>query len=87
MPSVIDAPVQIDYDAHDLQDEQPQLHAARLGFWHRLVQSVRGHRGHTSYRTQSSARSVRRQRESSMARLAQEQPTLFLLGFWGLHNG
>jgi hypothetical protein len=87
MPSVIDAPGRIDYDAHDLQDEQPQGPVARAGFWHRVVQSVRQHRVPLSSRTPSSAHSPRRQRESSMARLAQEQPTLYLQGFLGIHNG
>jgi hypothetical protein len=87
MPSVIDAPVRVDHTAHDLQDEQPQVPEARSGFWHRLVQSVRRPRIHTSSRTQSSARSARRQRESQMACVAPEPRTLYLLGFWGLHNG
>ena len=85
MPSVIDAPVRIDHDAHDLQDEQPQVPVTRSGFWHRLVQSVRQHR--VSSRTQSSARSVRRQMESPRACEAPEPRTIYLLGFWGLHNG
>ncbi len=87
MPSVIDAPVQIDYDAHDLQDEQPQVRIARAGYWHRLVQYVRGHRVHTSSRTPSAARSARRPMESPMVCVAPEPRTLYLLGFWGLHNG
>jgi len=87
MPSVIDAPVRIDHDAHDLQDEQPQGRVARAGFWHRLVQSVRRHRVHPSSRTQSSARSERHPMESPMACVAPEPRTLYLLGFWGLHNG
>ena len=87
MPSVIDAPVRIDHDAHNLQDEQPQVRVARSGFWHRLVQSVRRQRVHTSSRTQSSDHSARHQLESPMARVAQEHPTLYLLGFLGLHNG
>ncbi len=61
MPSVIEAPVRIDHAAHDLQDEQPQGRVARSGFWHRLVQSVRGYRVHPSSRTPSSTRSARRQ--------------------------
>ena len=87
MPSVIEAPVRIDHAAHDLQDEQPQGRVARSGFWHRLVQSVRGHRVHPSSRTRSSARSARRQLESPMVCVAPEPRTLYLLGFWGLQNG
>ncbi len=87
MPSMIDAPVQVDHDAHDLQDEQPQVRIARSGFWHRLVQSVRGHRVQRLSRTRSSARNAPHPRESPMACVAPEPRTLYLLGFWGLHNG
>jgi hypothetical protein len=87
MPSVIDTPVGVEHDTHALQDEQPQVRGACSGFWQRLVQSVRRHRVHPSSRTQSSARSARRQRESSMACEAPEPRTIYLLGFWGLHNG
>jgi hypothetical protein len=87
MPSVIDAPVGVEHDAHDLQDEQPQVRVARSGFWHTMVAYVRRKRVHTSSRTQSSARSARCQRESPMACVAPEPRTLYLLGFWGLHNG
>jgi len=86
MPSVIDAPVRIDHDAHDLE-EQLQVSIARAGFWHRLVQYMRGHRVHTSSRTPSAARSARRPMESPMACVAPEPRTLYLLGFWGLQNG
>ena len=88
MPSVIDTPARVDNIAHDLQDKQPQVHTTPSGFWHRLVQCVREHRMHTSSRTRSSGHGARRrQLESPMGRLAQEQPTLYLLGFWGIHNG
>jgi hypothetical protein len=87
MPSVIDAPVQVDRDAHNLQDEQPQVHVTRSGLWHRLVQSVRQHRIHMPSRIQSSARSARDRMESPMACGEPEPRTLYLLGFWGLHNG
>ena len=87
MPSVIDAPVRSDHDVHALQDEQPQVCGARAGFWPRLVQYVRGHLVHTSSQTPSSAHSARRQREAPLACEAPEPRTLYLLGFWGLHNG
>jgi hypothetical protein len=87
MPSVIDAPVRIDHDAHGLQDEQPQGRLAHSGFWHRLVQSVRRHRVHPSSQTPSSARSARHPRESPMACEGLAPRTLYLLGFWSLHNG
>jgi hypothetical protein len=87
MPSVLDVPVRVDHDAHDLHDEQPQVCVARSRLWQRLVQYVRRHRVRTPSRTQSSARSARRQMESPMACVAPEPQTLYLLGFWGLHNG
>jgi hypothetical protein len=87
MPLVIDTPVGVEHDAHALQDEQPQVRVARSGFWHRLVQYVRGHRVHPSSRTPSSARRARRQMASPMACVAPEPRTLCLLGFWGLHHG
>jgi len=86
MHSVIDAPVRSDHDAHALQDAQPQVRGTRAGFWHRLVQSMRRHRVHTSSRPQSSVRSVRHPMESPMACGEPEPQTLYLLGFWGLHN-
>jgi hypothetical protein len=87
MPAVIDAPVRVEHTTHDLQDEQSQGHGARAGFWPRLVQYVRGHRVHTSSRMQSSARRARRPMESPLACEGLEPRTLYLLGFWGLHNG
>jgi hypothetical protein len=87
MPSVIDTPVEVEHDAHDLQDEQAQVRVVPSGLWHRLVQYVRRQRVHTSSRTRSSARSAERQIESPMACVAPEPQTLALLGFWGLHNG
>ena len=87
MPLVIDTPVEVEHDAHDLQDEQSQVRVARSGLWHCLVQYVRRQRVHTSSRTPSSARRARRQMEAPMACEAPEPRTLVLLGFWGLHNG
>jgi len=87
MPSVIDAPVQSDHDAHNLQDEQSQVRVARVGCWHTLVQHVRGHRAPTSSRTRSSSSGERHKREAPLACEAPEPRTLLLLGFWGIHNG
>jgi hypothetical protein len=87
MPAVIDTPEVVEREEHNLHEEQPQVRVARAGFWHRLVQSVRRPRVHRSSRTRSSARSARLQMESPMACVAPEPRTLYLLGFWGLHNG
>jgi hypothetical protein len=87
MPSVIDAPVRVEHDTYELQDEQPRLRIVRSGFWHRLVQYVRQHRIHMPSRIGSSRYNVRHHLESPMAHLAQEHPTLYLQGFWGIPNG
>ena len=87
MPSVMDAPEVVEHEEHDLHEERPQVLVARSGFWHTLVQYMRRHRVHTSSRTRSSGRVALRQLESPMERLARENPTLFLQGFCGIHNG
>jgi hypothetical protein len=89
MPSVIDAPEVVEYDKHalderhDLSQEQPQGRVARAGFWRTVVQSMRRYSTHRLRRTSPSDRNALRQLESPMARLAQEHPTLYLLGFFG----
>ena len=87
MPSVLDTPTRVEHDEHDLQEEQPQVHAVHPRFWHTVLQYVRRHRVHTSSRTRSSSRISLHQIEWPMERLAREHPTLYLLGFCGLHNG
>ena len=87
MPSVLDAPVRVDHATYDLQDDQPQVPAARLGFWHYLVQYIRRQRVHMSSRTRSSGHSAWCKMGSPMARVAQEHPTLYLQGCLGIHNG
>jgi hypothetical protein len=88
MPSVMDAPERIeDIDVHDLYEKQPQVRVTRPRFWRTLVQYMRRPRVYTSSCTPSSGRVALRQLESPMARLAQEHPTLYLLGFCGIHSG
>ena len=93
MPSVIDVPERVEhdehafYEEHDLYNEQPQVHIVRSGFWHAVVAYARRRRVHQLQRTSSADRSALRQLEAPMARLAQEHPTLFLLGFFGIPNG
>ena len=87
MPAVIDAPEILEQEEHDLYEEQPQVRAAHTGFWHTLVQYVRRHRVHTSHGTQSLSHISRHPIEMPLERLAREHPTLYLLGFCGLHNG
>jgi hypothetical protein len=87
MPAVIDAPEILEHDEHELHDKQPSGSAAHRGFWYNVMQYVRRHRVHTSTGTRSSSRVAMHQLESPMARLAQEHPTLYLLGFCGIHSG
>jgi hypothetical protein len=88
MPSVIDTPERLeDVDVHDFQEERPQVCVTRSGFWQRLLQYVRGHRVHTASRMPPSSRASLHPTESPMARLAQEHPMLYLLGFCGIHSG
>jgi hypothetical protein len=87
MPAVIDTPeVGEDHDQSP-QEAPPQGRGAQTGFWPMVVQSMRRYRTHRLQRTSSADRSALRQLESPIARLAQEHPTLFLLGFCGIHNG
>ena len=92
MSAVMDTPEILEHkehdleEEHDLQEEQPQVRGAQLGFWRAVGQSLRRYRTHRLQRTSSSDRSALRQLESPMARLAQEHPMLYLLGFFGMHN-
>ena len=87
MPAVIDAPEVVEYEEHDLYEEQPQVCIVRAGFWHNLVQYIRQYRFHRLHATSSSSHVSLHQVESPMAHLAQEHPTLYLLGFCGIHSG
>jgi hypothetical protein len=87
MPSVIDAPEIVEHEEHALSEEQPQTRAAHPGFWHTVVAYARRQRAHRLQRTASSDHRMLRPMASPMARLAQEHPTLFLLGFFGIHHG
>jgi hypothetical protein len=87
MPSVIDAPEVVEHDRHDLYEEQPRVYGTRAGFWRTVVQSMRRQSVQTSSRTRSSSRLSLHQIALPMARVAQEHPTLYLQGFWGIPNG
>jgi hypothetical protein len=93
MPAVIDTPEVVEYEEHDLyeehdrQEEPPKGRGAQLGFWPMVVQSMRRYSTHRLQSMSSADRSARRQLESPMARLAQEHPMLYLLGFFGMHHG
>ena len=88
MPSMIDIPERIeDVDVHGLQEEQLQVYAAPPGFWHMVMQYVQRYRVRMSSRTPSSSHVSLHPTESPIARLAQEHPMLYLLGFCGIHSG
>jgi hypothetical protein len=87
MPPVTDVPEIVEQAEYALYEEQPQAHTAHPGFWHTLREYVRRQRVHRLQSTSSSDRSALRQLESPMARLAQEHPMLYLLGFFGMNNG
>ena len=86
MPGVKHAPEGMEEKEHGIQEEQPQIRGARGGFWPMVVQSMRRYSTHRQQRTSSSDRSALRQLESPMARVAQEHPMLYLLGFFGMHK-
>jgi hypothetical protein len=87
MPSVIDAPEGVEHDHQDLSEEQPRVYVTRAGFWHTVMQYMRQLRARHSSRTRSSSRLSLHQIALPMARVAQEHLTLYLQGFWGIHNG
>jgi hypothetical protein len=87
MPSVIDTPEIVEHEEQALSTEQPQIRATHPGFWHALAAYTRRRRVHRLQRTSSADRSALCQLETPMAHLAQEHPTLFLLGFFGNPHG
>jgi hypothetical protein len=87
MPALIDTSEVVQHDHNALDAEQSQVRGARAGCWHTVMASVRRYRTHRLQRRSSSDRRALRQLGSPMARLAQEQPRLYLLGFFGIPNG
>jgi hypothetical protein len=87
MPGVIHVPEVEEEKAQRLQEAPPQVRGARTGFWPTVVASVSRYNTHRLQRTSSADHDALRHLESPMARLAQEHPMLYLLGFFGMHNG
>jgi hypothetical protein len=87
MSAVMDTPEIGAHEEDALQEEQPQAHTTHPGFWHAVMAYVRRQRAHRLQRTSSADRSALHELESPMARLAQEHPMLYLLGFFGIHHG
>jgi len=86
MPGVMHAPEVGEEKAQSLQEAPPEVRGARAGFWPIVVQSLRRYSTHRLQSTSSADRSALRPLESPMARLAQEHPMLYLLGFFGMNN-
>jgi hypothetical protein len=87
MLSVIDTPEIITHEEQALSEEQPQTPAIHAGFWHTVVAYARRRRVHWLQRKSSADHSSLHQLEAPMARLAQEHPMLFLMGFFGIPHG
>jgi hypothetical protein len=87
MPSVMGTPEIMTHEAQALSEAQPQTRATHPRCWHTVVASARRRRVHRLQRTSSADRRALRQMEAPMARLAQEHPTLSLLGFFGIPHG
>ena len=84
MPSMMDAPEVVEYEEHDLYEEQPQVRAAHPGFWQTVKQYIRRHRVQTPTGTPSLSHISRHPIEMPLERLARENPTLFLRVFTGV---
>jgi hypothetical protein len=87
MSAVMNTPEIGEQEEDALREEPPQAHTAHPGFWHAVMAYMRRQRAHRRQRTSSADRSALRKLASPMARLAQEHPMLYLLGFFGMHNG
>ena len=83
MPVVIDTPEVVDYNEHDLQEEQPQVRPARAGFWHTLVQSMRRHRAHRVQRTPSASHVSVHTFELPVDAWARRYPALYIQALAG----
>lgn len=87
MPALIETSEVVQHDHNAFDAEQSQGRGAHAGFWPTVVVSVRRYSTHRLQRRSSSDRRALRQLGSPMARLAQEHPTLYLLGFFGISHG
>ena len=87
MPAVIDTPEVGEDHVQSPQEAPPQVRGARTGFWPMVIQSLRRDSTPRWQRRSSADRKAPRQLASPMARVAQEHPTLYLVGFFGMHHG
>jgi hypothetical protein len=87
MPAVIETTEVGEDHAQSPQEALPQGRGARTGFWPTVVQSLRRYSTPRQQRTSSADRKALRHLESPMAHVAQEHPTLYLVGFFGMHHG
>jgi hypothetical protein len=90
MSSVIDAPEIVEheehalYEAHDIYAEQPQVHVARSGFWHTVLQYVKRHSVHTPHSTPSSSHGLVLPIEMPADMLARQYPGLYIQAYTGV---
>ena len=90
MPSVIDAPEIVEheeyavYAEHAIYKEQPTVHGAHPGFWHRVLQYVKRHRVHTAHGTPSSSHGPLHGIETPADLLAREYPALYIRAYAGV---
>jgi hypothetical protein len=90
MPAVIDTPEVVEheeyalYEEHDLYTEQPQVHVARSGFWHTVVQYVKRHRIHRLHGMPSSSYRPLHPIEMPADMLARQYPSLYIRAYAGV---
>jgi hypothetical protein len=90
MPAVIDTSEVVEreeyalYEEHDLYTEQPQVHVARSGFWHTVLQYVKRHRVHKPHGMLSSSHGSLHPIETPVDMLARQYPSLYIRAYAGV---
>ena len=83
MSAVMDTPEVVEYEEHDLQEEQPEVHIAHRGFWHTVMAYVR-RRVHrlpsTSFAPPGSLHPI----ETPADLLARQYPSLYIRAYAGV---
>jgi hypothetical protein len=78
MPSVIDTPARVEYEAYAVYEAQSPVREAHPGFWHRVLQYVKRQRVHTPHGTPSTSYGPLRRIETPADLLAREYPALYI---------
>jgi hypothetical protein len=84
MPGVMHDSVVVAYEECTLSEEQPQVRATHLGFWHIIVEYVRRQRVRRRQSRSFSSHVSLHPMEMPMERLARQHLTLYLRVFTGL---